>query len=124
MQTLSCMCLSWGSHKTTFIYPQWGALITLLELYTPCCYSHLSNKQGVLLIFFQILPPSSQKFPPPSSLTSCKIYSLIADFFSDCTIAATWSYLFSPPGLLSLQILHPFSFIPSSSAIRKMRVDF
>ena len=100
MQTLSCMCLSWGSHKTTFIYPQRGALITLLEQCTPCCYSHLSNKQGGL-DFFSDFTSLLAKIP------SSKFINLLQNFLppcgfylhSDFTIAAPCSRLFPPPSV-------------------------
>ena len=44
-----------------------------------CILIFLINK-GSHLVFFQILPPSFQKFSSPSLLISCKISSLLVDF--------------------------------------------
>ena len=99
MQTLSCMCLSWGSHKTTFIYPQRGALITLLEQCTPCCYSHLSNRQGVSLIFFSDFASLLAKIPSSKFINLLQNSPLLVDFFSDFTIFAPCTSLFPPPSV-------------------------
>ena len=95
-----------------------------MQLHYTSMYSHLSNKRGVSIIFFQILRPSSQKFLPLHLLIFfLDFFTLLIHFVCvvNLEMNSPRSCLF-PPCLLIQELFHPFSFIPSFSAIREIRI--
>ena len=106
----------------------------LFELHNSSNCSHLSNKRRSLLIIFSILPTLHTKIPSSTFINLSKntpllVYSIrLLDLFYPSRFYFFFlknfylPRLFHPLSLLIYNNCIPFSFIPSSSFIRLVRV--
>ena len=93
-------------------------------------YSHLSNKRDVTLTNFRKFHPARNKSPPLQNVQySYKTFNTLTETIKDFPSDHFELYIFilaqklTEKVQLILQLLHPYTFLPTFTVIREMRVD-
>ena len=87
---------------------------------TPTFISLINVESRLLILKNKIHPPHT--FPPSTFIDFLNFFHVYSIYVLVCSKNSQPPLLFQSPCLLSLQFLTPSLFIPTSSAIREMRV--